>query len=234
MPWTTHHHFTWPKNWKGLRKTTLTNLFVIFNANLLRYRNTSADRSWYSDLCRLAEDGQSYNQHFWWKVIMINQTAKQCRNCPALQNIYARGIWRESIIVHMVIIESAPLFFWKGTSFPSHFHIPFKNIKSINWIQMIAGSLRGPPLGQGISQRSHVFTLLPFTFWGEPIHNGITFTFTVKFVKFIHYCQFKLHFHFLTTTANAGQEAKELHRPRRLVGGGRKMPEKRIFTLVKV
>ena len=40
----------------------------------------------------------------------------------------------KSIIVRMVIIESAPLFFWKGTSFSSHFHIPFKNIKSINWV----------------------------------------------------------------------------------------------------
>ena len=43
---------------------------------------------------------------------------------------------------------------------------------------------------------------------------------------------FTLNYQVLTTTANAGREAKDLHRLRRLVGGGREMSEKRIFFLV--
>ena len=43
---------------------------------------------------------------------------------------------------------------------------------------------------------------------------------------------FTLNYQVLTTTANAGGEAKGLHRLRRLVGGGREMSEKRIFFLV--
>ena len=69
-------------------------------------------------------------------------------------------------------------------SLSSHFHVHFK-WSNDGW-QIIAGSLWGSPLGQGISQRSDVCPLLPFTFWGWPI-----FTFTFFFWAWPHF-HFKL------------------------------------------
>ena len=86
VPWTCHHHYTLPKNSKGLRKSQLSHFSIDnFQQQPFVIIQPSDQQLIF---CRLAKDDHLYNQHFWWKVTvtMYHSSCKDIVSFP-MQNV---------------------------------------------------------------------------------------------------------------------------------------------------